>query len=118
MQHNCATRTIIAMKTVEQIEAAEARYKELSKEFAQFRSTTRLICWLRFRIEERLLETGPEEDVTTGVYIGLLTALYRLEQFEDILKDEEPGNKAVMDILSLARILQKEDLFTDNKTEQ
>ena len=104
------------MKTIEEVGEARERFKRLAEEFKQYRNTTRLICWLRFRIQEYLLESGPEEDVTIGIHIGLLNALYRLEQFEDILKEEKPEDRACIDILSLFRAIKREpDIFNNEK---
>lgn len=93
------------MKTEEQAKAAAKRLEELSKEFAPWRNTTRLIGWLRYRIEDRLLNAGEEEDVTTGIYIALLSAMYKLQQFEGLLKESSPDDKAIKDILNMARII-------------
>lgn len=104
------------MKTIEEVEAARERFKRLAEEFKQYRNTTRLICWLRFRIQDRLLESGLEDDVTTGIYIGLLNSLYRLEQFEDILKEEKPEDRACIDLLSILRTIKSEpDIFNNEK---
>ena len=91
------------MRTEEELKAASKRLEELSKEFVSWRNTTRLIGWLKYSIEDRLLNTGEEEDAKTGIYIALLNAMYRLQQFEGIIKKDSPEDNAIKEILNIAR---------------
>lgn len=87
------------------------RFKKIAEEYKGYRNTALLISWVRCRIEEGLLKTGSEFDPIIGNYIALLDALYKLEQFESILKDEEPGTKALVDLINIARNSEQLDKF-------
>ena len=95
--------------------SASEKLQEIAKKYYSSRNTTRLISWVSSQIEMQLLDEANNDEFTTGMYIAMLNALYRLKQFEGLIKESTPETKAVEQVLNMARIIGEEQQINEQK---